>query len=92
MNWIWFIFTPPFVLIVVGILELLLRRNDYLVKCDYCDEDVVRVRPTPFMADAGAKMCEGCWDMTRDTYIGSIGEDIGIFKDYPHFPKEDKRE
>jgi DnaJ-class molecular chaperone len=46
--------------------------------CDYCDEIVEEVKGSPFME--AAEMCRGCWDMTRETYVGSTGEDIGPFK------------
>lgn len=47
-------------------------------ECDYC-EDVAKVKSTPFMADAGASMCKRCWDMTKEEYLASNGEDIGDF-------------
>jgi hypothetical protein len=49
-------------------------------KCDYCDELVRELRTSPFLADAGARMCQNCWNMTRETYIGSEGTDIGPFE------------
>src|SRR5690625_605848 len=57
-------------------------------QCSYCGEDVDFKRPSPFMADAGADMCEHCWNMTKDEYAASNGEYIPEFKDYPHFPKK----
>lgn len=57
-----------------------------LEKCSYCGEEVSYTRPSPFMADAGADMCEDCWNMTKREYAASNGEHIPDFKDYPHFP------
>jgi len=57
-----------------------------LEKCSYCGEDVSFTRPSPFMADASADMCEDCWNMTRKEYFASNGEYIPDFRDYPHFP------
>ncbi|MDH6373567.1 dimeric dUTPase (all-alpha-NTP-PPase superfamily) [Paenibacillus sp. PastF-3] len=59
-----------------------------LEKCSYCGEEVSYTRPTPFMADAGADMCEHCWESTRVEYAAAHDEHIGEFKDYPHFPKK----
>lgn len=47
--------------------------------CDYCGEVTGELTATPFMADVPAKMCRGCWGMTRETYRKSIDEDIGEF-------------
>lgn len=59
-----------------------------LETCSYCGEEVSYTRPTPFMADTGADMCEHCWDMTQKEYAASNGEYIPDFKDYPHFPEK----
>ncbi|WXG84199.1 dUTP diphosphatase [Paenibacillus glucanolyticus] len=59
-----------------------------LEMCDYCGEEVSFTRPSPFMADSGADMCEECWNMTKKEYAASNGEYIPDFKDYPHFPKK----
>ncbi|OMD19986.1 hypothetical protein BJP48_31510 [Paenibacillus odorifer] len=59
-----------------------------LERCSYCGEEVSYTRPTPFMADAGADMCEHCWESTRVEYAAAHDEHIGEFKDYPHFPKK----
>lgn len=45
-------------------------------KCDYCGDKNVKVRPTPFMADIGANMCEYCWNETQKEYESSTGECI----------------
>ncbi|KXZ22379.1 hypothetical protein P4T89_12820 [Bacillus nakamurai] len=54
-------------------------------KCDYCEEYTDKVRPSPFMADAGASMCKECWDGTKEEYATSTDEHIGDFEDYPHW-------
>ncbi|WP_234404988.1 dUTP diphosphatase [Paenibacillus bouchesdurhonensis] len=59
-----------------------------LETCSYCGEEVSYTRPSPFIADAGADMCEHCWDMTKKEYAASNGEYIPDFKDYPHFPEK----
>jgi hypothetical protein len=58
--------------------------KEYVV-CNYCDDHVEKTRPTPFLADIGANMCKGCWDMTKKEYADSNGEYIPEFDDYPHF-------
>lgn len=60
-----------------------------LEECSYCGEEVEYTRPTPFMADAGADMCEECWNMTKKEYAASNDEYIPDFKDYPHFTKKE---
>ncbi|WNS74268.1 hypothetical protein RRV45_15260 [Bacillus sp. DTU_2020_1000418_1_SI_GHA_SEK_038] len=57
-------------------------------QCDYCEQYVDKVRPTPFMGDIPASMCKGCWDMTKKEYAASHDEYIGDFEDYLHFQKE----
>jgi hypothetical protein len=54
-------------------------------ECDYCEETVDKVRPSPFLGDVGSMMCKGCWDMTKNEYAASHDEHIGEFEDYPHF-------
>ncbi len=49
-------------------------------KCDYCGEKSVILRPSPFMADIGASMCEYCWDITQEEYGASNGEYIPDFQ------------
>lgn len=49
--------------------------------CDYCGEEKVIVRGTPFMCDIGAYMCKECWDNTEEEYAGSEGTYIGKFED-----------
>lgn len=51
-----------------------------LGKCDYCDDEDVEVRGTPFLADIPANMCERCWNMTKDEYEKSDGVYIGEFE------------
>jgi len=48
--------------------------------CDYCDEAVEELKGTPIIADVSDQMCKQCWDITRETYLGSTGEDVGEFK------------
>ena len=48
-------------------------------KCDYCGE-CTEVRPTPYLADIGAEMCESCWEFTRKIGLYSEGIDIGVFR------------
>lgn len=59
-----------------------------LEQCDYCGDEVSYTRPSPFMADAGADMCEDCWNMTQKEYAASNCEYIPDFKDYPHFSEK----
>lgn len=59
-------------------------------KCDYCSNVGVVVRPTPFMADAGAMMCKTCWDNTAEEYAGSEGAYIGKFEDGAGFEEVEK--
>lgn len=59
-----------------------------LEECSYCGEKVNQTRPSPFMADALADMCEDCWNMTKEEYAASNGEYIPDFRDYPHFPEK----
>lgn len=59
-----------------------------LERCSYCGEEVSYTRPSPFMADFDADMCEECWNMTKEEYAASNGEYIPDFKDYPHFPEK----
>lgn len=49
-------------------------------ECDWCDE-VVSELSGPHSMDfvPGKKMCRNCWEMDRETYKGSVGEDIGPF-------------
>ncbi|MED3779381.1 hypothetical protein P4560_02290 [Heyndrickxia sporothermodurans] len=54
-------------------------------ECDYCETPAQKLRPTPFMSDVPACMCKHCWDMTKEEYAASHGEEIGDFEDYPHF-------
>lgn len=54
-------------------------------ECDYCEESAKKLRPSPFLGDAGAKMCKHCWEMTQKEYAASHDEHIGDFEEYPHF-------
>lgn len=49
-------------------------------KCDYCEEKNIILRPTPFMGDRAAMMCEECWDETQKEYEASNGECISDFQ------------
>lgn len=49
-------------------------------KCDYCGNKGEIVRPTPFMADLSASMCEYCWNETKKEYEASNGEYIVDFQ------------
>lgn len=62
-------------------LDYLHKKCEALKKCDYCDDYVSDVHPTPYLADAtsGAKMCQGCWDMTRGIGMATEEVDIGEF-------------
>jgi predicted nucleic acid-binding Zn ribbon protein len=61
-------------------------------KCNYCGSKNEVVRPTPFMADRAAMMCEECWDETQNEYAASNGEYIPDFQSdkevYQKFIKE----
>lgn len=50
-------------------------------ECSYCGDENKVLRPSPFMADTGAMMCEDCWNMTREEYKNSTGEFIPDFQD-----------
>lgn len=54
-------------------------------ECDYCGQEEVLTRPTPFMADVPAMMCKLCWDMTEQEYAACNGEYIGRFEDGPGY-------
>lgn len=45
-------------------------------QCDYCGEYDVKVKSTPYMADAEHKkmMCKKCWRVTQETAEVYIGE------------------
>ena len=47
-------------------------------ECDYCGNLGVIVRPSPFLADIGSKMCEHCWNETQKEY----DEDDKEYKQY----------
>ncbi|HBB28161.1 MAG TPA: hypothetical protein DC000_02740 [Clostridiales bacterium] len=47
--------------------------------CDYCGSNNVEVKGTPFLADVPAKMCEICWNTTKDEYAASEDVYIGEF-------------
>ena len=49
-------------------------------KCDYCGEGNRILRPSPFLADIGAMMCEHCWNDTQKEYAAANGEYIPDFK------------
>lgn len=59
-----------------------------LEKCSYCEEKVEYTRPSPFMVDAGADMCERCWTSTKVEYAAANDEYLPDFKDYLHFPQK----
>ena len=47
--------------------------------CSYCGEQNQILRPSPFMADREAMMCEYCWNETQKEYAASNGEYIPDF-------------
>jgi len=47
--------------------------------CSYCDDKNKTLRPSPFMADTKAMMCEHCWNETKKEYAASNGEYIPYF-------------
>lgn len=49
-------------------------------QCDYCGNKNVITRPSPFMADRTAMMCEYCWNETQKEYEASNGEYIPNFQ------------
>ena len=49
-------------------------------KCSYCSDENKVLRPSPFMADTGAMMCEFCWNETKEEYKNSTEEYIPDFK------------
>lgn len=50
-------------------------------ECSYCGDENKVLRPSPFMADTGAMMCEECWNFTKEEYKNSNGEYIPDFQD-----------
>ncbi|SEP57316.1 hypothetical protein SAMN05216232_0203 [Virgibacillus subterraneus] len=64
-----------------GIGSLTKAEVDKIITCSYCDEIAEKVNHTPIVADmtSRAKMCKGCWEMTRDDIKGTYGRDIGEF-------------
>jgi len=48
-------------------------------RCDYCGAGYRILRPSPFMADTKAMMCECCWNDTQKEYAASNGEYIPDF-------------
>lgn len=49
--------------------------------CDYCDEGNQILRPSPFLADMSAMICEYCWNEIKKEYMNSNGEYIPDFDD-----------
>ena len=49
-------------------------------KCSYCGDENKVLRPTPFLADRVAMMCEYCWNETKEEYKNSNGEYIPDFQ------------
>lgn len=49
-------------------------------KCDYCGNKNAITRPTPFMTDGSAMMCEVCWNSIQIEYENSNGEYIPNFQ------------
>jgi len=47
--------------------------------CSYCDDKKQILRPSPFMADTKAMMCEHCWNETKKEYLASNEEYIPDF-------------
>lgn len=47
--------------------------------CSYCNENNQILRPSPFMADTKAMMCDHCWNETKKEYSDSNGEYIPDF-------------
>lgn len=47
--------------------------------CSYCNKNNQILRPSPFMADTKAIMCEHCWNETKKEYSASNGEYIPDF-------------
>ncbi|HDK7194922.1 TPA: hypothetical protein PTV74_003229 [Clostridium botulinum] len=58
--------------------------------CDYCDEENQILRPSPFLADMSAMMCEYCWSEIKKEYMNSNGEYIPDFDDRKEEYKEIK--
>lgn len=52
-----------------------------LEECGWCGTETNELSG-PHMMDfvPGEKMCRGCWNHDRETYLGSVGTDIGEFK------------
>ena len=44
--------------------------------CDYCSSGPRVLKGSPFIADAGKKMCSQCWKETKAEYWASTGEFI----------------
>ena len=48
--------------------------------CDYCGDGPRIVKGTPFLADAGKKMCSACWKNVKAEHWDSSQEFIPAFK------------
>ena len=48
--------------------------------CDYCSGGHRVLKASPFIADAGKKMCAQCWKDTKAEYWDSAREFISAFR------------
>ncbi|MFB1098152.1 hypothetical protein [Terribacillus sp. JSM ZJ617] len=64
-----------------GIGSLTPEKAKQIKKCSYCDEIVKEVQHTPIVSDMGHghKICEPCWNISRDDIKGTYGREIGVF-------------
>lgn len=61
-------------------VEVMMAEYENGGECGWCGR-VAKELSYPHMMDfaPGQKMCRGCWSVDRETYLGSMGEDIGEF-------------
>ncbi|WP_243129482.1 hypothetical protein [Clostridium sp. HBUAS56017] len=59
--------------------------------CGYCSEKNQILRPSPFLADRTAMMCEHCWNGTQKEYAASNGEYIPDFNNLKEEYEEIKK-
>ncbi|MED4377958.1 hypothetical protein P9274_20080 [Schinkia azotoformans] len=74
--------TEPFIIIELseGHVKKIMDEYENGGECGWCGEVKKELR-SPHLLDfvQGEKMCRDCWEMDRETYKGSLGEDIGPF-------------
>lgn len=61
-------------------IETIMAEYENGGECGWCGR-IAKELSSPHIFDfaPAEKMCRGCWNVDRETYIGSFGEDIGEF-------------